>query len=196
MKTLIEDIVSRCDVFQHIDMSLVLVGCVRARNSANAGLYARTVPLRFENGSLTTTKRGCVYRVPRVIHEGNEVLYIISFCLPRFQNLSFEDKITTVFHELYHVSPQFDGDIRRFEGKHYVHGSQKKYDELVKTFAQEYMDGQSRRGLIEFLKLSWEELSRDHDAIRWTIYRAPRPELIESEPIRATARKGKKGKRR
>jgi len=196
MRSLIEDIVSCCEVFGHIDMSSVLVGCIKARKSGNTGLYARTVPLRFENGSFMATRRGCVYRVPRVIHEGNEILYIISFCLPRFQDLSFEGKITTIFHELYHISPRFDGDIRRFRGKNYVHGSQKKYDELVKTFAQEYMAGQSHSGLIGFLKLSWEELSREHGAIRWTIYRAPKPELIEPEAIRATARRGRKGKRR
>ena len=33
----------------------------------------------------------------------------------------FEEKLTTVFHELYHISPMFDGDIRRLEGRYHVH---------------------------------------------------------------------------
>jgi len=193
MKKLVADIASRCDVFRHVDMSAVLVGCIKARSSSNMGLYARTVPMRFEDGSHVTTKRGLLYRVPKVIHDGNEILYIVSFCLPRFQDLSFDDKITTIFHELYHISPRFDGDIRRFDGRHFVHGSQKKYDELMKSLADEYLRENPDSELAEFLKLSWEELSWKHEAITWTIYRAPRPQLIRSQTAPATAKKGKKG---
>ncbi len=196
MRMLIEDIVSQCESLSHIDMASVLVGCIRARKSGSTGLYARTIPLRFENGSLTTVRRGYVYRVPRVVNEGVEVLYIVSFCLPRFQDLSFDDKITTIFHELYHISPIFDGDIRRFGGANYVHtSSQKNYDELMSKLSHEYLGAQPRPQLHDFLKLSFEELSCKHDGVTITIYRAPKPELVRPDAtLPATAKKRRKGK--
>jgi len=198
MSRLIEDIASRCDVFGHVDMQAVLVGCIKARNCHNTGLYARTVPLRFENGSQTIEKGAAVYRVPTVVHEDNEILYIVSFCLPRFQDLSFEDEITTIFHELYHISPHFNGDIRRFEGRKYVHGAAKKYDELMKTLSHSYLHEHPQPELFAFLRPSWEELACAHGGVRMAIYQTPQPELVEPITLSATAKKKRKrrGKRR
>jgi len=198
MRRLIEDIVARCPVFSHVDTDRLLIGCVRARTSKASGLYARTVPLRFEGGSLTIQKGGVLYRVPRVVQDGKEMLYIISFCLPRFHDLPFEDKLTTVFHELYHVSPSFNGDIRRFEGSNYVHsGSQRKYDELMRTFAQEYLSGRHCEEVDSFLKPSYRELCEKHGGIRMAVYRPPRPQVVEPAELPATAlQRRKNGKRK
>ena len=58
------------------------------------------------------------------------MLYVMTFCLPRFLNQDFDEKIVTLFHELYHISPAFDGDLRRHGGRYQVHThSQKNYDE-------------------------------------------------------------------
>ena len=53
--------------------------------------------------------------------KGVEMLYILKFYLPRFQNEPFEEKLTTIFHELWHISSDFNGDIRRHSGRCYVH---------------------------------------------------------------------------
>ena len=198
MERLVEDILTRSDVFQHIEMPALLIGCIRARNCQSTGLYARTVPLRFENGSHTTRRGSATYRVPKVIHEGNEILYIVSFCLPRFQDLSFEDEITTIFHELYHIAPHFNGDIRRFEGKNYVHGSGKKYDRQMQELSRKYLHEHPQQEIFAFLRPSYEELSCAHGGVRMTIYQTPHPELVEPVTLPATAKKKRKrtGKRR
>ena len=164
---------------------------MRARNNDGAGLYARTIPLRFENGSLTTVRRKRLIAVPIVKWEGHEVLYIVSFCLPRFQNLPFDDKLMTVFHELYHIGPNFDGDIRRFDGANYIHtSSQKKYDALMRRLAAEYLTKTQQPELHQFLKLSYSQLVAAYGGVRMTIYRAPKPQLVRENvpaPMRLQA---------
>ena len=184
----IEDIVKNCEAFGHIDVSSLLIGCIRARNAEGAGLYARTIPLRFEGGATTTMRKGVPIRIPIVRHGEREALYMVSFCLPRFQNLPFEDKVMTVFHELYHISPQFDGDIRRFAGSNYVHtSSQSKYDELMKKLSQEYLQHTRRTDLHAFLKLSYTQLSERHGGVKMRIFRAPRPEIIKDNAARTVS---------
>ena len=70
------------------------------------------------------------YTIQRLFDsKGQEFLYILTFYLPRFMDLSFREKLITVFHELWHISPQFDGDLRRHPGRCYAHtSSQKEYD--------------------------------------------------------------------
>ena len=41
----------------------------------------------------------------------------MSFYLPRFCDQSLDEKLSTVMHELWHISPAFDGDIRRLPGR-------------------------------------------------------------------------------
>ena len=79
--------------------------------------------------------------------------------MPRFLNLSFDEKLITVFHELYHISPHFDGDIRRFDGACYMHtGSQKSYDRQMALFARQYLEMGRPKELLGFLRYSFAEL--------------------------------------
>ncbi|HUW34560.1 MAG TPA: putative metallopeptidase [Planctomycetota bacterium] len=198
MRRLIGDIIETCDAFRHVKASSLLVGCIKARNSDGKGLYARTVPLRFEGGSLTTQRRGREFRVPVVQHAGNEVLYIVSFCLPRFQNLPFHDKLVTIFHELYHVSPKCDGDIRRFDGANYVHtSSQERYDELMKQLATQYVERTANPELHDFLKYTYAQLSSKYDGIRMKIFKAPKPQLVRDNlPLAVEMKQHRKGRRK
>ena len=53
----------------------------------------------------------------------------MTFCLPRFLDQTFEEKLLTVFHELFHIGPSFDGDLRRHPGRYAVHTHSKaQYD--------------------------------------------------------------------
>ena len=54
------------------------------------------------------------------------MLYLVTFCLPRFLDQDFDDKFVTLFHELYHISPDFDGDLRRHDGRYDLHSHSKK----------------------------------------------------------------------
>lgn len=159
MTRLCDDICRRHPEFGHIRMPQVAVTFAQARSPAEWGVQARLTPLRFEGGSIVERRKGRLWTVQRVYHQGRESLYILTFLLPRFLNLSFEEKLITVFHELYHINPGFNGDIRRFSGSCYMHtGSQKSYDRQMDVFAQQYLRMGAPQELYRFLTLSFSEL--------------------------------------
>ena len=81
------------------------------------GLYASLTPMRFAGGARVEKRRGRYYTSQTLRDgQGREMLYILSFCLPRFMDLEFREKLATILHELWHIGPLFDGDIRRHAG--------------------------------------------------------------------------------
>src|SRR5437763_1714084 len=122
IRRLCDDIVSRVGELSHIDMSRVAVSVCQTRKPVQHGIFASLTPLRFVGGSPTTTRRGRQMTVEPVLDKsGREMLYILSFYLPRFQNLDLREKLITVLHELWHVSLDFNGDLRRHEGRYHAH---------------------------------------------------------------------------
>jgi hypothetical protein len=133
-------------------------------------------PMRFEEGSLTTRRRGRNYTVQRLYDaSGRELLYILSIYLPRFQNHSLQEKIATIIHELWHISPQFDGDLRRFSGRCFAHGgSQKEYDRQVDEIAAHWWNSAPPPSVYEFLRLSFRDLEKQHGRVYGTKIRQPK----------------------
>ena len=111
MRLVCEDVVGRLPEFGHIDMDRVAIRFCQVRRPGPFGLQASLTPLRFKAGALETIRRGRRYRVqPVVDRNGREMLYLLSFYLPRFLDQSFAEKIATVCHELWHIGPEFDGE--------------------------------------------------------------------------------------
>jgi predicted metallopeptidase len=182
MRALCEDIVHRCPTLFHVDLSRILFSMTRARNGRGHGLQARVTPLRFQGGALAAMHRRTAYQVQRMTFHGREILYLITFCLPRYLNRDFEDKLVTIFHELYHISPAFDGDLRRHEGRYNAHSaSQKKYDAHMATLVRQYLKDGADPSRLAFLRLSFGQLCRRHGSI--VGLHLPRPKLI---PIHVT----------
>jgi predicted metallopeptidase len=118
-----------------------------------------------------------VYQIQKYFVGEVEMLYVLTFHLPRFQNQSFEEKLVTVFHELYHICPEFTGDIRRFGGKFCMHTrSQEQYDAHMAAFAREYLAMKPNRRLFDFLKLSFAQIEERYGAIVGVT--APAPKLV------------------
>ena len=177
MHILCRDIASRMSTFQHVDMQRVVVGFSQTRRAHRWGLQAKLTPMRFEGGSLTTKKRGLSWTVQRVYHEGREMLYILTFYLPRFLNQSFDDKLVTVFHELFHIHPEFNGDLRRLDGHFHVHSrSQEQYDRHMAQFVRDYLRQGPPEEVLGFLRLNFGRLTRRHGKI--VGLRLPVPKLI------------------
>jgi predicted metallopeptidase len=161
----------------HIDLERVLFTIIRARNGRRHGLQARVTPLRFRSGALATVHRGTAYQVQRFVMDGREILYVVGFTLPRFLNRDFRDKLTTVFHELYHISPAFDGDLRRHPGRCSAHtASQKKYDAHMDHLATAYLKAGADPAKHAFLRLSFAQLCRRHRTV--VGLHLPRPKLV------------------
>jgi predicted metallopeptidase len=162
----------------HVDLARVAFSIAQARKPDSHGLYASLTPMRFVTGSRQTIVRGRPYRVaPLLDSQGQEILYILSFCLPRFLNSSLEEKLSTTLHELWHISPQFDGDLRRHDGRCYAHGrSQREYDQQMDQLAQRWLALDPPVHLYGFLQWSFSELVAEHGAVVGT--RVPTPKLI------------------
>jgi hypothetical protein len=104
--------------------------------------------------------------MPTLRRGGREVLYLVYFYLPRFQNAPFVHKLQIVFHELYHISPKFDGDVRRFPGRNFLHGpSEKAYDRIVSEIMETYLALPGRDGCGNFLHQSFDALERRYGEV-------------------------------
>jgi hypothetical protein len=189
MHELCEDVSGRCETLRHIHMPRVLVTFTPSRNRSRYGLQARLTPLRFRHGVLTRRHGASEYQVQRFIVDGREMLYVLTFCLPRFLDQSFEEKLVTVFHELYHVSPAFDGDLRRHPGRYAVHSrSKERYDRHMGELAKDYLDEHPDPETFAFLRPGYRELWDRHGGLVGTV--VPRPKLLPvgRTPARAAAR--------
>lgn len=184
MRLLCDDVTERMEPFQHIDMDRVAVCFAQARSNAAHGLQAKLTPMRFESGSLETTRHGRRWTVQRLFHGKREMLYILTFYLPRFQNQTFREKLITVFHELYHISPQFDGDIRRLPGHYHVHShSQDEYDRQMGVFVDEYLSHRPPNEHYDFLRNKFDVLRRRHGGVIGL--QVPIPKLIPIDESRS-----------
>jgi predicted metallopeptidase len=161
MHALMCDIAAVCEELRHVDMTRVAVIFSQARHGRTDGVHAATHPLRFEGGATETVIRGHRYVMPRVRVDGREMLYVVSFTLPRFLDAGgLEQKVATVVHEMYHISPEFNGDLRRFGGgKPYHTGSQRRYDRAMAAIARRYMARTQQPELHEFLRSDFKALA-------------------------------------
>ncbi len=180
MERLVRDIAARCPEFAHIDADRIVIAYTQTRSPGAHGLYASIHPLRFQDGKRTAKKRGRTYAMPRIRIGEVEILYVLYFALPRFADLGFETKMVTIFHELYHISPAFNGDIRRFPGKNYAHGhSRKRYNELARSLAEQYTRNADTREVTAFLRMGFDELQKRYGAVVGRHVRPPRPQLAQ-----------------
>jgi predicted metallopeptidase len=175
MALLVDDIIKTHPFFKHIRIENILVAISPSNGNRN-GVVAKLRPMLFEGGSRTKVVRGIEYAAPEVVINDKNILYIVYFHLPRFLNHGNEKtKLSTVIHELHHVSPIFNGDIRRYSGKNYAHGnSRKDFDDLISIYTDEYISHTIHPELSNFLKYKYNELKRKYGAIYGDMIRIPR----------------------
>ena len=177
IRRLCADIVRHCPDLAHIDVSRLLFAVTQARTGLCHGLQARVTPLRFRHGQLTRVRRGVPYQVQRYFVDEREMLYLMTFCLPRFLDQEYDDKFVTLFHELYHISPAFEGDLRRHNGRYDLHShSKKQYDQHMAHMARVYLSNGADRSLHGFLQLNFAQLMERHGSVVGVM--VPRPRLL------------------
>ena len=177
IRRLLNDIVARTPAFAHIQVPRLLIGALQARNGRAHGLQARVTPLRFPRGELRRRRGDTLFQVQRYFLGDHEFLYLMTFCLPRFQDQDFDAKFITLFHELYHIGPDFDGDLRRHHGRYQLHThSQRHYDKHMAGLAREYLATRPEPRLHDFLRLSFAQLVERHGKITGVV--VPRPKMV------------------
>jgi hypothetical protein len=177
MRRLCEDFVVRLPEFHHVSMDRIVVTFAQARRRVSHGLQAKLTPLRFQHGHMTTHRHGREWTIQRLYRGEAEMLYILTFYLPRFQDQSFREKLITIAHELFHINPKFDGDIRRLTGHYHVHShSQKEYDQQMGLLVDRYLATRPATDLFAFLRLDFRSLLQKHGGV--VGLRVPIPKLI------------------
>jgi len=182
MERLCRDLVGRLEEFSHVRMDEVAVTFAQARSHVSYGLQAKLTPMRFEGGELTTWRYNRQWTVQRLYDATGttEYLYILTFYLPRFLNHDFREKMITLVHELHHISPLFDGDIRRHAGRYHVHShSQKEYDALCERLVDRYLEMKPPAELYRFLECDFKTLGSKHGGV--VGLRVQTPKLIPLE---------------
>lgn len=185
MRELCQDICQRMpDDYGHIRMDHVAIAFAQARRRVPYGLQAKLTPMRFANGSLTEQRQGRQWTIRRLFNGEHEVLYILTFYLPRFLDHPPLEKLVTTLHELYHIGPSFNGDIRRFDGRYHVHShSQREYDRLMEHHARAYLARRPAQRIRAFLDKSFSELERAHGRVHGV--KVPIPKLIPLNTTRS-----------
>jgi hypothetical protein len=178
MRRLCADLTARLSELGHVDIQRVAIRFCQARKPVRHGLHASLMPMRFEEGRLYSRRRGRNWTLQRLYDaRGLEMLYLLSFYLPRFLERPFEEKLNTVIHELWHISPRFDGDLRRHQGRCYAHShSQKQYDALMGQLASKWLSLDPPPGTYGFLRFDFRQLERERGPIFGQTI--PTPKLI------------------
>jgi predicted metallopeptidase len=177
VRRLCGDLVRRSPELEHIATDRLLFGITQARSRRTHGLQARVTPLRFRDGRLSRRRHGRVYQVQRHFVDDREILYLITFCLPRFLDQDFDDKFITLFHELYHISPEFNGDLRRHRGRCSFHSHSKRaYDRHMADLARAYLASGPNPELHAFLRMDFAQLQHRHGSVVGVV--VPRPKVI------------------
>lgn len=157
----IEDVSREIPDFAHVRADKLAVSYTMARKRSPHGVYARTVPLQGVSPDRPFPGGG------NFTFRGRDILYLVYFVLPRFHDQSFEEKVVTILHELYHMSPRFDGTLRIFPGRNFAHGhSRDQYEAHLEPLAKDYIRVRNGNPLLDFLRLSTEELARSHGTVR------------------------------
>lgn len=178
LERLIRDITARTPQLQHVIPDKLLV-CVSTGRTTRGGSLAKIHPLRFAGGERSVKarrgRRSVLCTMPTIKHQGEEMLYVIYFLVPRFLELPQREKLITIFHELYHISPVCDGDIRRFPGRNYAHGSStKSYNLLMGKLVDAYLELIPEPSALDFLEGDLASLRTRHKAIVGRRLQAPR----------------------
>lgn len=182
------DLCRRLPELSHIDTGRVLFALSRSKAEGTHGTYARIAPLRFADGAHEFTRRRGrnmeTFRMPALSHGGREILYVVYLMLPRFLRLSPEQKLNTAIHELYHISERCDGDIRRFPGRNFAHGSSRvAYNRIVSALAARYLASAPDPRLLDVLELTEEGWERHQVRLTGLTVPLPRARLVARRKV-------------
>lgn len=161
--------------FAHIDINRVLVSIGFNRKAKRAYICGKLVPLRFENGETEFHRAGRIYRMPELKENGVSQLYVIYFYAPAFFNLSAFEKLKVIFHELYHINAEFNGDIRRMGKKKIAHGhSYKRFNSLFIDDVNKFYDYIQDTPAFDFLSFSMKDFTKKFKTITYRKIKLPK----------------------
>lgn len=159
-EAIIADICTTLPEFTHINPNRVLLCLTQARLRSTSGVYAKIVPMRFDDGSPYHYKDGRAFALPQIPTSEGDVLYLIYVYVPRFFAQPFERRLLTLIHELFHIAPAFDGTIRRFGTR--AHGASRKgFNENLEPLVARYLAETRAPSQLDILRQDWKVLTKE-----------------------------------
>ena len=132
VKRIIRDAALRLPEFAHVDASRVLVILGEARRASRASVR----PLHFSDSGSRKSASGARIR-PLVRIRGRNIRYILTLRPLFFLESSPENRISTVIHEIFHFSEDFDGTLHPGR-RHSVLGND--FDRQLSPLIARYLD--------------------------------------------------------
>ena len=159
--SIVGDICQRLPEFAHIDVRRVLFAATTTRSKALGGVYAKIAAMRFADATPIKVTHGGNYSLPQIPTPHGDVLYIIYVYVPRFFEQTFERRVLTLIHELYHISPKFDGTIRKV-GRGAHGASRENFNIALGPLVQRYLDARPPAELHMILRTDFTTLVRNY----------------------------------
>src|SRR4051812_38757026 len=107
VRALLDHIVQTMPEFAHIKPSRIVIVAGEARRASRGTVK----PLLYEPGTFGTAGEG--KRKPIVRIRGRKMLYCITLRPLFFRASTPKARVVTLLHELFHISPEFDGTLAR-----------------------------------------------------------------------------------
>jgi predicted metallopeptidase len=127
----VRDLAARAPELAHVRASRVLVVAGEARRASRATIR----PAHFKE---TRARAGSGAREKPLIRvKGRKILYVITLRPLWFVDSTPRERIATIVHELYHVSPRFDGTLHR--GRRHSRLPLAKYNRRVRGIVDRYL---------------------------------------------------------
>jgi len=178
---IIHEISLRTETFKHVNIEQTMVCMASNKKNSRGVTYGKLVPLRFKNGIQTLKYREKYYSMPGIIINRIPILYVIYFYFPKFFDLPPPEKLRVIFHELYHISPEFNGDIRRFGKIKISHGfSRKRFDGLFEDEQRNFYNYISQTPFMNFLGADTRTLRENFKKISGARMKVPKPKIIKT----------------
>lgn len=179
LSLIIHDMIKSTEEFRKFDMNRILICCASNRRDCRGAIYGKLSPLRFKDGSEIIKHNGRFYTIPKLKVNNTEILYIIYFYIPKFFNLSAKDKVNVMFHELYHISPEFNGDIRRMGKFKSAHGhSRKAFEEKYIEYADAFFEKIKDAPYYNFLQMDSASIQEHFKKIKYRRMKTLKPVLL------------------
>jgi predicted metallopeptidase len=141
VKRLIRDAARRLPELSHIRASRILVVAGDARRASRATIR----PAHFkETGRRARGGR----EKPLIAVKGRKILYVVTLRPLWFVDSSLAERVATILHELYHVSPRFDGTLHR--ARRHSRIPRASYDLRVRSLLRRYLAVASEEILAPF----------------------------------------------
>ena len=180
LSLIIHDMIRFTGEFRQFDMNRILICCATNRRDGRGATYGKLLPMRFKDGSSVIKYNDKYYTIPKLNVNGSEILYIIYFYVPKFFDLSARDKIKVMFHELYHINPDFNGDIRRMGKVKSAHGhSRKSFEEKYIEYAEDFFKKISAAPYCNFLAMNTDDLKKYFRKIQYRRIKQIKPVLLD-----------------